>query len=714
MRLHPINPAESVFAPFFDPGLDAEAGWTAVPGVGTRGFRKARGYTTMFHWDEAIPGIPAFGWEWHGTLDLTGFDGLFLQAAFPATVTLRLHVTVAGGSHLVVDEPGCDTHEDYTGRLPGPVVTALRIELVPSTNRAGAFSIYYIGAHNDRKLADWTAFESPTTYPPKWSGFIRPASQWSDKTYAPDFGMMFSADELESLRAKMSKHPYSTYAAKLRERARRSLSDSPERRIRHYAPCGEQPFAYSARSRDRGEPFWAKMELSAFFGLVDHDPELVTMAARYALSLAHCDLWSEGFVEHDFRGSAMNWRAFYQNYAALALSNTLDWIGFALTDHAKEVIRHSLFFKALTPLKHDFHRYEYIYHMNQAVVFSYGRIASDLALAAGWPRLGDEIESARKDLDESAHEIVHADGGYGEGPGYYSAVLYFLFGSYLLLARRLGTDAATMVPPGAHRCADYLGAFIATSGEGRRLAISDGGTGALQTDWLAMAAAVTKDERWNGLFESMLESSLKVQLDSPMFRHGLGTSVRTLIYGPADLSKRRELVPVFTIHAGTGHATSRRDTASGAIRLHLCGSSADEGHSHGDKGAIILAAADRIDRPVSLRHHRHGRDDRTSPGGFQPAYLSTDSSRRRRCGPRRRDGRSRRERRRPGPLGLPRRDTLFGSGPHRRRPPRRLSPRSRDAARHATRDGNPDRDRTGLNRDRRRTRRSRSIAVYLL
>ena len=588
MRPHPVNPAESVIAAFFDPGLSPVDEWTLVPGPGTRGLRKVHNYTVCYGWDHAEPGIPAFTWSWEGELDLAGYDGLFLQAAFPGTATLTLSACADAKWQIVTSARGCDTHDDYTGQFTGSRLQALRIELVPSGSSAGAFAAFYLGAHNARKLQDWLAYENPTVYPAEWPEFIKPEAEWG--AYSPTLELSVGSGELDGLRAKIGRAPYLSLAKALRAEAHEACSDTPERRIRRYVPCGPQPYAYSARQRDRGMPFWSAMDQCAFFGLIDREPALVKMAARLLLSMAHCRNWTESLVEHDFPGSAMNWRSFYHNLACLAAVNTLDWIGFALTDHAKEVLLHDLFFKALAPLEHDFARYEYIYHMNQAVVFSYGRIAAILALAPSWPRMGREIAKAREDLDETSREIISADGGYGEGPGYYSGVMFYMLGSYLLLGRHLGAAPRDLVPPGVIKGADYFGTFVSTSGGAARLPLSDGGGVELPSDWLAMFAHVTGDPRWNGLLASRLESDMRPILEGVASRVWKGSSVRTLIYGPEELQHRAAMVPGFRIHADSGHATSARETPSGTVRLHLSGSSAAEGHSHADKGAIVLEA----------------------------------------------------------------------------------------------------------------------------
>jgi hypothetical protein len=601
MRLHPVNPAEAIIAPFFDPGLSPQGRWRLTAMPGTRNLREPPTYTTNILWDAASAGELAFVWEWRGQLDLSGYDGFFLQGAFPPYVELLFKARVDGKWQDVFRATGDSANDDYTGSFRGSRLTDLRLEFTSRCSAAGAFSTYYLGVHNQARLRDWLAYQNPQVYPTDWPEFIKPQNQWGE--LAPRIGLFFDASELESLRHKISQPPYRQYADLLRKQARGFLSAAPEQRIGQYMPCGQSPWGYSARARDRGVPFWTPMELCGFFGLIDRDADLIRMALRHAISLAHVRHWSEGLVEHDFPGSAMNWRSFCQNLACAAMAEVLDWLGGAMTDHAKEVLCHSLYFKGLAPMKFDFARWEYIYRMNQAVVFSAGRMAAILALNHQWPRLRGEIELAARDLDETTFAVIQPDGSHGEGPGYYAAVMDYMLRAYLLLARHRKVEPASLMPPGVRRSADYFGTYVSTAGPCDVLPISDGGPPAQACDWLAMLACVTGDPRWKGLLHARLTEQLAEVVEHDRNIVWRGSSVRTLIHGPADLADRRTIVPTFAIHEGGGHAASRRDTEFGPVYLHLCGSSATEGHSHADKGAFILEAfgeALLIDRGITV------------------------------------------------------------------------------------------------------------------
>ena len=588
VRLHPINPAEAVLAMFFDKRLTPEKEWQLDVPSTTKNARLYRTYGTNVSWDTAEPAKPAATLTWRGEIDVSKYNGMFFQAAIGKDVTLRLSAVVSGKRQLISQTRGANLNDDYMGRFEGNRLEEIRIELIPDTSAPGGMHTYYLGVYHDRRLQDLLDYENADVHPRDWPDFIKPETEWGE--LKPEIGIHFDAGELDELRRKIAAPPYKRFADLLREQTRAWLSLDPEKDIRQFLRCGDSPYGYSARARDRGLPLWGRMEQCAFFGLLDRDVKMVRMAARCAIAAAHVRHWSEGIAEHAFPGSSCNWRSFMQNVLVHSMANTLDWIGAVFTWPAIEVLCHSLFFKGLAPIQHDFARYEYIYHMNQAVGFSTGRIAGLLALRKHWPRVDWMMEQAHKDLDETAHCIIHQDGGYGEGPGYYGGVMYYMLQAYFLLARFRKTRAEKLVPPGVLRGTDYFGVFVSTTRKASKLMLSDNILPELAPDWLALFASLTGDARWKGLLADSLESCTAEKIGHVINLVWLTTSVRTLIYGPSDLSERISCVPVFQIHESSGHATSCRPTQHGSVRLHLSGASASEGHSHQDKGAIILEA----------------------------------------------------------------------------------------------------------------------------
>ena len=330
MRLHPINPAEAIIACFFDHALSPENQWALQAGPGTRNPRLGRAYTSMLNWDAAGPNQTALTWSWEGNLDVGGYDGLFIQGGLPSWAMLRFWANLDGRWQLIVESPGCDSHEEYAGAFTGRMLEGLRLEVTVSQCFAGSFSIDYIGVYHSGRLKDYLAFENPTVYPADWPDYIKPQAKWKP---APQLGLYFGAQDLASLRRKLASPPYAAFADMLRRQAREFLALEPEKLIRHYQLTGPMQLSYSSRGRDRGTPLWRPMEQCAFFGLLDDDADLTRMALRCLMALAHTDQWGESLTQHDFRGSSCEWRSFHETNTCIAYTAAMDWAGGALTSY---------------------------------------------------------------------------------------------------------------------------------------------------------------------------------------------------------------------------------------------------------------------------------------------------------------------------------------------------------------------------------------------
>ena len=596
MRLHPINPAEGIIAPFFDPGFNTLDEWKITPSPFSSKFEKMHGYTTTVAWDSAEPDREIFTMSWEGSFDVSGYDGLFVQASFPNWVKMIFMAKADGVWQDITSSRGADGNEDYMGGFKGKMLEGIKLVFISDIKAGGGFNTYYLGVYNTRRLEDWLEYENPTCYDEKWADFLLPPDSEAWTKLTPGIGMFFDSGDIEKIRAKLNKPPYKESTDILRLEAKSYTGRSPEKQIRTYLPVGEAPRGYSARSRDRDVPFARIIELCGFFGLIDDDKELKLTAARHAISALHMKHWCEGFVENDFPGSAMNWRSFFQNILSLSMTQFYDWYYDVLTPHAKEVMSHALFFKALAPLKHDLARYEYMYSMNQAAVFSAGRIACAYAISKLWPRMGYEIDQAQKDLNETMNNVVFEDGGYGEGPNYFNGAMFYTLISYILLSRYYKRDVGDIIPLRLYKCIDYYSLYL-SSIPGGQLSLSDGG-GGVNASVAAMFAYITQDDRWNKLLYDAITRP------QPF---GITTCESfSLIYGADIEFSDVRLIPVFAINENTGHAVSMRRAGAGPVLFHFCGSSKNEGHSHQDKGSFILEAFGKevfIDRGITKAYN---------------------------------------------------------------------------------------------------------------
>ena len=76
---------------------------------------------------------------------------------------------------------------------------------------------------------------------------------------------------------------------------------------------------------------------TAVAGIVQEDPVLLRLAARYALTLASCDNWDDGFL-CDFQTSSFNHRCFIQSLCLYECALILDIAGEIFTDTGRDLI----------------------------------------------------------------------------------------------------------------------------------------------------------------------------------------------------------------------------------------------------------------------------------------------------------------------------------------------------------------------------------------
>ena len=83
-------------------------------------------------------------------------------------------------------------------------------------------------------------------------------------------------------------------------------------------------------------------------------------------------------------------------------------------------------------------RHEYIFENNQLIWFSHGRMAAYALLLKEWPRVAPYMEIAYGDIVENIQKTVLPDGGYVEGPTYFTCVGANGGQALYLYARALG------------------------------------------------------------------------------------------------------------------------------------------------------------------------------------------------------------------------------------------------------------------------------------
>ena len=341
------------------------------------------------------------------------------------------------------------------------------------------------------------------------------------------------------------------------------------------------------------------MEVLAFIGVIESDVHMLTMAARMALSAAHCEYWSESIIG-TMAGTTWHHRSFAEEVNCAACGLVLDWAGSVLTPHAKQLIRDAIIMKGLPRIESDFKRTEYIRHMNQGIVFSKGPIIGTLSLLPAHPRYSSLIDEAEKDLHEMIDSYVHPDGGTLEEIAYWSYTFSSVMPLAYALARYRGKNLSQYATDSLCKTGDYGLGMMSTAGAGNTyLAVNDAhGDRSYPPGLLAAYCRLSDREEWRTLYNlAMLEPSEAADI------YHLIMAPREQM--PESISEAQK--PRFDVFPDVGQLSSVRRLESGALsHLHLCSGPTYGGHYHEDKGGIIIEAGGEplaIDRGVTDYHH---------------------------------------------------------------------------------------------------------------
>jgi len=624
MHIIPINEAEAILDPFWDGGssehptdkrsLLSETTLTIPDGV--IGSVSQSWCAVVVSFQKADPGA-TITMQRVCDLDVSGYDLFRLFASLPSWVRLEVRGVVDGEMRtLVGPQVGSNTNEEFEGPLAGVRMTGYTLAFTLLEARPASMQILWTGLTNSARQREMEARPSP--YSLDWKGML--VADPDVEAMSPQIGILFGSADLAVLRRKLREPAWCRAFAALKESVADAMTWKPEREIGKYVA---KPDRRWVRDRDMGKHCTAGvMESLAFVGLIEQDARYLRMAARMALSAAHCETWSESIVG-SLPGTTWHHRSFTEEVYCRACGLVLDWAGCMLTPHARQLIADAIIMKGLPRIESDFKRMEYIRHMNQGIVFSSGRILGTLALLPLYPRYGLLVDEAERDLHEMISNYVHHDGGTLEGMAYWSYTFSSVMPIVWALARHREQTLAEYATETLKKTGAYGLGMLSTIGEGASyLAINDAHIdGHYPTGLCAAYASLSGDPRWQALhrvsrqaenrrtdiYQLIMAGDDEAELEiggttllGPRFSVfpdvGQVSSVRTLTAGAQKCSG-------LLSQAGEG---KREEGLGDVVHFHLCSGPTYGGHYHQDKGAFILEGGGEplaYDRGVTSYDH---------------------------------------------------------------------------------------------------------------
>lgn len=576
-----INSAEAMIDHFFDPELSSLAVYS-VEDPTCSGARPEQFWCGVKLVLPAGSDGPQLIIRRTCDIDLSGCDRFTLRASLPAATSVTVCLTIDGSTQRVIDrEPGIDDFVEYEGTISGNrlLEIEIRIERADGVTTVGNLEWTMIADSKarDKLRRGRQAFDS------RWEGYLKPEAE-SDQQAVPDIGFVISAEEVERLRRKLHRPPWDRLYEQIRAYAEVHRDDRPEEWIGAVNQALTSRYARNVDYPGPGVYATSAEEARAlaFVGLIENDRGLLRTAARIALSHAMCGEWKGWLDTHPV--STWEHRAFQQYRVAVACSLVLDWAGSVLTDYGKEVITCAIAEKGLADIQTTCMRHDYVRGNNQGLFFAWGWIVSVLAIEKRWPNAIEWLEQPKEILIETINRYVLPDGGADEGIGYLTGSLNQGLEGLALYARRTGTDPIALIPDQVREVPAFVAANLSSvPPDGSVVPIADGGRVGTPPYRLTLVqlADLYHDETAASLYSFLLNWPISENASDP-------GAVFELIHGPEDLPEAALPIPSFARFPESGMMSSFRTDGDRSVRLFLTGGKADGGHSHDDRGSLIV------------------------------------------------------------------------------------------------------------------------------
>ncbi len=579
MRLNLINSAEAVFAPFFDERLGELPTWTA-DAPGTLGHKLTQSWAmVIINWEQPAPdGLVLRLRKTFPAFDCSAYDRLIVSINLPEDSAITLSAeTDAGPRHRAGTPCGATRHEEWLPLEGAKQIRSLTVEVRNPKPAAGSGWLLWFGLQNTERLpyhlAQWQGYDD------KWDKYLQPPE--FEPTFNPTYGIMINAGELEQVRHD--------FAGSDLARELRTVGEQT-RRVRPEDLIGENinfwNFNGFRRERDIGHMITMQGPFAAQAGVLWKDKALCRLAARFALSLVHCDHWEDTFFAW-MRGSNWDQRGFIQSLGVLDCAIILDLCGEWFTPLGRDLILRRIATEGHGGMSHASWWWEYMYYTNQMVWIAPARLYGLLVLEQTMPvryenyvrppsRVAPHTEIVWQNVQDNLAKALLPDGGYVEGPHYFTWVARQVAFCALLYGRGRNLDARQLVPPSLFRT-DRLAEMLLSTDDGQEMLLIGDAAFAVG-EGLAFLAWLMPQSHWVTLYRKCLKRAGAANMLLPM---RLDREIPT--QGPA-------LAP-FLEMADLGYMASVRRLDSEWVKLFVVGNKAGGDHQHEDKGSFVLECA---------------------------------------------------------------------------------------------------------------------------
>ena len=628
-KITPINEAEAIIEPFWDPQLSGLKKWTIntpeskrnpgipiPPEIINRNNVVLDNYDygnfyrinykegnqlsiwqywamVSFNWAHYNGDGPVLDMQRQFDLELNQYDTLLFSLAAPEGSTVIISAeTDRGLVRCVEDNFPAIRKEVELDLKSAKKILAVRIEIIPTSREQGSGWFNWIGLRNSAMLPGylqrWQLSDG------NWSSYLEPESGTFQSK--PHHELFVTNNELEQLQREYQScidgaggggcGDENSPVMGLVTAGEAYLDTKPEELIGEYVNFWtDRRFN---RQRDEYRVLIGPGPKLALAGLIKKDNSLIRLAIRYALSLVCCGNWKDSFI-CNFPGSSWEHKAFVLSLCLFDVSVILDMAGDMITPTGRNLILRKL---AEETGFMNFNVFKYgqpdedIFAMNQLAWFSPGRVASLAVMEQYWPRAKEYTDIAYRDLVESLDKTILKDGSYPEGPNYFSVVAKSAGLALQMYAKARNRDLLDVVPESVMATEHFCAVFRSTTAEYDMIPVSDS-TPLLEEEVLSSMALLMPEGSWAEVFQKKLlrNGGYPQTLNGWRFMQKLDVSKNSVKTIPENQ---------FLLLPDMGVFSSVRKIGNHAIKVLIPGGTAGTGHNHDDKGSFVVEFAGEI------------------------------------------------------------------------------------------------------------------------
>ena len=560
-RAMPINVAEAIIEPFWDPQISGLSKWRIRPGA-RHGLRVSQNWCWVnFEWMRRPAGRPALSMSRSFNIPCKGYDKLLVSVQAPVGSTVRLAAVTDKGQRSMASTPSPVDRREVALDLKGAtVLKRLTIEIDPASDGPALGSFLWIGLQNsamlDAHFAQWQGCD------PKWDGHLKPASY--QPKFVPAYELVTSRREIRAAQRRHAADVMRSGSSAALASAKALDTTAPEAFITDH--LHRYTDTRYIRERDYGANFPTDPATAARAGIVLKDPKLLRLAARAALSMAACPTWDESFI-CDYPIGIYEHRCFNHTAVLSSLVAALDLAGEMFTDAGRDFLLRKIAEEGLGRTNFIVWKHDYIFRNNQLSAFSAGRILAYAVLERHWQHVTPYLELAYRELVENVEQILLPDGGYAEGPSYFAYGVGTALAALGHYARARGKTLQDVLPTRLSKTENFAACLGSTDESVDFVPFADGS--ALQSRaWLSTMALLVPEGHWTRLY---MKAAARER----------GEIVRA---APDEL-------PPFIALPNMGCLASHRRLGDEWVKIFVAGTMAGADHQHEDKGGFVLEFA---------------------------------------------------------------------------------------------------------------------------